>query len=134
MKYFTSDPVGLYDSEITSCIPAFAVEISDEKYLELIAGQEMGKRIMSDGSGLPVLMDEPEPTADESAAIIVAQQTYLRTVADNEIAWRQDAVDAGIATDEEMSDLTAWRRYRVLLMRIDTSDIQNIIWPEPPKK
>ncbi|EKK4598230.1 TPA: tail fiber assembly protein, partial [Escherichia coli] len=46
--------------------------------------------------------------------------------------WRQDAVDAGIATDEETSTLTQWKKYRVLLMRVDTSTAPDIEWPTPP--
>lgn len=49
---------------------------------------------------------------------------------DNVIGWRQDAADAEIAIDEEVSDLAAWKKYRVLLMRVDTT---NPIWPEMPE-
>ncbi|WP_241232571.1 tail fiber assembly protein, partial [Escherichia coli] len=52
--------------------------------------------------------------------------------ADSEISWRQDAVDADIATDEETSTLTEWKKYRVLLMRVDTSTAPDIEWPTPP--
>ncbi|HCX4521976.1 TPA: tail fiber assembly protein [Escherichia coli] len=53
----------------------------------------------------------------------------LKAQADSEIAWRQDAVDAGIATDEETAALAEWKKYRVLLMRVDTADPE---WPTPP--
>ncbi|MHC5588472.1 tail fiber assembly protein, partial [Escherichia coli] len=56
----------------------------------------------------------------------------FRAKADSEISWRQDAVDAGIATDEETSTLTQWKKYRVLLMRVDTSTAPDIEWPTPP--
>ncbi|MBJ9238943.1 tail fiber assembly protein [Citrobacter braakii] len=55
-----------------------------------------------------------------------------RSIADAEISWRQDAVDAGIATKEETAALTEWKKYRVLLMRVDTSLAPNIDWPEVP--
>lgn len=45
----------------------------------------------------------------------------------------QDAVDLGMATDEEKSLYDAWRKYRVLLTRVDTSLAPGISWPEPPK-
>ncbi|HBM7521157.1 TPA: tail fiber assembly protein, partial [Escherichia coli] len=47
----------------------------------------------------------------------------------SEIEWRQDAVDAGIATEEETVSLAEWKKYRVLLMRVDTADPD---WPTPP--
>lgn len=53
----------------------------------------------------------------------------LKSVADTEISWRQDAVDAGIATEEETAALTEWKKYRVMLMRVDTS---KPVWPTPP--
>lgn len=68
--------------------------------------------------------------ADVAAA--VQKKNSLRTAADSEIAWLQDAVDAGIATDEETALLAEWKKYRVLLMRIDTSKAPDIEWPPVP--
>ncbi|MDF3827799.1 MULTISPECIES: tail fiber assembly protein [unclassified Pseudocitrobacter] len=68
----------------------------------------------------------------EQAAIVAAndvKKSQLRATADNEIEWRQDAVDAGIATEEETAALAEWKKYRVLLMRVDTADPE---WPTPP--
>ena len=45
----------------------------------------------------------------------------------------QDAVELGMATDEEKSRYDAWRKYRVLLTRVDTSLAPDIDWPEPPE-
>ncbi|KLG49264.1 tail fiber assembly protein, partial [Escherichia coli] len=44
----------------------------------------------------------------------------------------QDAADLEIATEEETSLLEAWKKYRVLLNRIDTSTAPDIVWPEIP--
>lgn len=44
----------------------------------------------------------------------------------------QDAVDLDMATDEEKAELTAWRKYRVLLTRVDTSTAPDINWPQAP--
>lgn len=61
-----------------------------------------------------------------------ALKAQLRAQADSEIAWRQDAVNDGYATEQEAADLAAWKKYRVLLMRIDTSKAPDIEWPEVP--
>ncbi len=45
----------------------------------------------------------------------------------------QDAVDLDMATDTEKSALTAWRKYRVLLNRVDCATAPDIVWPEQPK-
>lgn len=57
------------------------------------------------------------------------QKAQLRAAATDEIAWRQDAVNAGIATEEEAAALDEWIKYRVLLMRVDTT---KPVWPTPP--
>lgn len=57
------------------------------------------------------------------------QKVALRAIADAQIEWRKDAVDAGEATREEEAELAAWRKYRVLLMRVDTSKAPDIEWP-----
>ncbi|HCP3098873.1 TPA: tail fiber assembly protein, partial [Escherichia coli] len=44
----------------------------------------------------------------------------------------QDAVDLEIATEEEKSLLAAWKTYRVLLNRVDTSLSPDIEWPSQP--
>ncbi|HCQ6884578.1 TPA: tail fiber assembly protein [Escherichia coli] len=37
-----------------------------------------------------------------------------------------------IATEEEKALLAAWKTYRVLLNRVDTSTALDIEWPEEP--
>nr|WP_213732886.1 tail fiber assembly protein [Citrobacter europaeus] len=60
------------------------------------------------------------------------KKAKLRSIADTEISWRQDAVDAGITTKEETAALTEWKKYRVLLTRVDTSLAPNIDLPKVP--
>jgi len=79
--------------------------------------------------GFPAWVDIPPPTQEELTAESELIKNSLRMTADAEIAWRQDAVDAGIATDEETAALAAWKKYRVLLMRVDTA---KPVWPTPP--
>lgn len=72
-------------------------------------------------------------TAVQHAAGVVQatqQKNTLRAAADSEITWRQDAVDADIATEQEVSELAAWKKYRVLLMRVDTAAPA---WPTAPE-
>ncbi|MDE9590971.1 tail fiber assembly protein, partial [Xenorhabdus bovienii] len=45
----------------------------------------------------------------------------------------QDAVDLNIATDSEKSSLAEWRKYRVLLNRVDCTTAPDVKWPEQPK-
>ncbi|EKC2243330.1 tail fiber assembly protein [Salmonella enterica] len=52
----------------------------------------------------------------------------LRRAAEK-IVLLQDAVDIGIATDDEKARLDKWKKYRVLVNRVDTI---NPDWPEQP--
>ncbi|HCD6548756.1 TPA: tail fiber assembly protein [Escherichia coli] len=56
----------------------------------------------------------------------------LMQVASEHIAPLQDAADLEIATEEETSLLEAWKKYRVLLNRVDTSTAPDIEWPVNP--
>ncbi|WP_391592595.1 tail fiber assembly protein [Yersinia aldovae] len=91
-----------------------------------------GKKLGSK-KGRPVWGDLPPLTNEELVSLANAQKSQLRAVADSEIAWRQDAVDGGYARDKENTDLAAWKKYRVLLMRVDTSTAPDIDWPVAPE-
>ncbi|HEN3400912.1 TPA: tail fiber assembly protein, partial [Yersinia enterocolitica] len=56
-----------------------------------------------------------------------------KAIADSEIEWRQDAVDDRSASDKEITALASWRKYRVALMRVDTSNPLEIEWPVLPE-
>ncbi|HAZ3163179.1 TPA: tail fiber assembly protein [Escherichia coli] len=49
------------------------------------------------------------------------------------MALLQDVVDPEIATEEEKSLLAAWKTYRVLLNRVDTSTTPDIERPALPE-
>ncbi len=55
------------------------------------------------------------------------------TVANARIQTLSDAVDLDMATEEETALLTGWKKYRVLLNRVDISKAQDIDWPEAPE-
>ncbi|MCA6999705.1 tail fiber assembly protein [Dickeya solani] len=59
----------------------------------------------------------------KSDQILAASSQKVRPLneATKEIAPLQDAVDLEMATDDEKAQLTAWKKYRVLLNRVDTS-------------
>lgn len=56
----------------------------------------------------------------------------LLAEASDVIALLQDASDLGIAADEEAAMLLLWKRYRVMLNRLDLSTLPDIQWPERP--
>ncbi|WP_307773466.1 tail fiber assembly protein [Providencia stuartii] len=74
----------------------------------------------------------PPIPKDQLIAEAEQQKQALLSEANNAIAPLQDAVDLDMATDEEKAQLTAWKKYRVLLNRVDTSTSPEIEWPEKP--
>lgn len=75
-----------------------------------------------------------DDAAEKAAQTDDAQQTKitLANEANNTIELLQDAVDLDMATDDEKSQLTAWKKYRVLLSRVNPEDAPDIEWPVKP--
>ena len=70
--FYSPTTGGFYTREIHGDnIPADAVEITVEEHQALIEGQSMGKVIVADENGRPILQDPPPPTPEQ----IVAQYT-----------------------------------------------------------
>lgn len=132
MKFFSASTMSFYDDAINVSIPADATEISDELHAEIFEGQRNGKIIIVGDNGLPALSEQLPLTHEELVSQANTRKLSLRAVADSEIAWRQDALDAGIATEQETAALADWKAYRVLLMRIDTLTAPDITWPPVP--
>ncbi|MFQ0992448.1 tail fiber assembly protein [Gilliamella apicola] len=50
-----------------------------------------------------------------------------------QLSYLQDAIDSQIATEQEAQLLVEWKKYRVLVNRIDIELAPNIEWPNQPK-
>ncbi|MGL9719840.1 tail fiber assembly protein [Symbiopectobacterium sp.] len=74
------------------------------------------------------------PTLGERVAKVKREKAELMQIACIAIAPLQDAVDLDMATETEKSALLAWKKYRVLLNRLDISNASDIEWPIPPDK
>lgn len=74
--------------------------------------------------------------ADEEKAALVqiaaAERAGHLAYAAGRVAILQDAVDLDMATDDEKARLLEWKKYRVLLNRVDATAAPDIVWPAPP--
>ncbi len=72
-----------------------------------------------------------DEAAEKAAQLRQAEETKSRLLqmASEKIAPLQDAVDLGLATDDEKAQLDEWKKYCVLVNRVDTL---NPDWPEKP--
>lgn len=91
-----------------------------------------GKMRGSDKKGNPAWVDIPPLTHEEAVAAAEAKKQHLISEAAEAIAPLQYAVDLDMATPEEEALLKAWKKYRVLLNRIDISTAPDIAWPVKP--
>ncbi|CFR10274.1 tail assembly chaperone gp38 [Yersinia frederiksenii] len=142
MNYFYSAitnmfyPVSLRaDYEASGSWPEDGIEVDGAVYKEFAADLAPTGKVRSSKDGLPVWIDippEPPLTKAQLVAAATEKKAQLKFAADSEIEWRQDAVDGGYAEPEEVTALAGWKKYRVMLMRVDTSKAPDIEWPVPP--
>ncbi|MBD8249964.1 tail fiber assembly protein [Pantoea agglomerans] len=75
------------------------------------------------------------PVSEAENAVLNARSRLAAEMdeANRAIAPLQDAVDISIATDEEIARLAEWKKYRVMLSRIDITTAPDISWPLKPE-
>ncbi|MCW7549875.1 tail fiber assembly protein, partial [Photorhabdus sp. APURE] len=61
------------------------------------------------------------------------KQAALLQQANETLSLLQDSVDLEVATDSEKAALLEWKKYRVLLTRVDVSQAPDVEWPPVPK-
>lgn len=73
--------------------------------------------------------------AQKAALVALAEQEKAQRLeeANTSITYLQDAIEVGLDDDDYQAKLTAWKTYRVLLNRVDTSLAPDIDWPEKPE-
>ena len=90
-----------------------------------------GTSMLVDGAWVP----DPAKVAAAAKATADAAVTYGMAEAARQIAVLQDAVELDIATAAEAAAHTAWRKYRVLLSRVQSDPAYpNVVLPEQPEK
>lgn len=106
--------------------------ISDKTWEKYSVQGPRGKTRGADKDGLPCWVDIPPPTHEEARRNAEYMKRQKMDEAARMIAPLQDAVDLDMATEAEKAALLAWKKYRVLLNRVDISSAPDIDWPEPP--
>lgn len=104
---------GFYDPLVNGPLPDDAIEISDERYDELLAGQSEGKIITWGKGNLPVLVDPPPLTEEELAAAERAWRDAQILPTDAIVSRHRDELESGGATTlspEQYTELQVYRR------------------------
>lgn len=77
---------------------------------------------------------ETDFEAQKSALVAKAEDEKSQRLdeANKKITDLQDAIDVGLALDGDVEKLQEWKKYRVLLNRVNTSLAPDIEWPQKP--
>ncbi|ECW9234907.1 tail fiber assembly protein [Salmonella enterica subsp. enterica serovar Altona] len=127
--FYFADDIKIY--EAGKGWPEDAIPVTDNYYRSLLSGQQTGMVIVAGNNGYPVLAERPAPTEKELQQQADTKKQSLMQEANTMISTLQDSVDMEMATAEETAALTEWKKYRVLLMRVDT---EKPVWPTPPEE
>ncbi|EOH6333724.1 TPA: tail fiber assembly protein [Citrobacter koseri] len=114
--------------------PEDGVEISDDLFIQYTSTPPDGKERGVDSDGMPCWVDRPEPTIKELIAAAESKQQQLINEANGYISSRQWPGKAAIGRlkDDELTRYNIWLDYLDALEAINTSEPQEIIWPERP--
>ncbi|PQQ25730.1 tail fiber assembly protein [Photorhabdus hindustanensis] len=112
--------------------PNDPLPVTDNIFNEFSGIPPIGKILSCGEDGLPCWEDIPPPTKEELIFIAESQKTQFISLANEKITPLFDAKELDIATDEEMLLLKEWKKYRVMLNRVDTSNAPEIDWPIKP--
>ncbi|EMO5717709.1 tail fiber assembly protein [Enterobacter bugandensis] len=114
-----------YDASTIFPVNQIVVEVAPENVPDefTAAGEKaLGGAFLFDGGEIIAAPIDYEAEAQR-------KKVELMTQANNVIATLQDAVELNMATDEETANLQEWKKYRVLLSRVD---INTPVWPPLP--
>lgn len=131
MIYYNATTNGFYNSEI-NIIPKNSVEITHDYHAELLQKQSAGFVIQHDESGYPIAV-ERTLTADEIKTLNESQQQRLISVANEKISILQDIIDLDMCESNEDEQLKQWKKYRILVTRVDVNQL-DVKFPAEPVK
>ncbi|WP_266280506.1 tail fiber assembly protein [Raoultella sp. DY2415] len=133
--------------------PIDAVEISEEEYRRFYLSINNGCRVYLKNKKFEISDKIPGKYHDWDAislSWIIKEESRIKMVSDlinsrlqkkqslmasasSAIAPLQDAVDIGIATDDEKTNLDKWKNYRVALNRLSVTSTNDVDWPAIPE-
>jgi hypothetical protein len=141
--YYSKNTQSFYVSDINDDIPGDAIEITEEQYHQLLTALNDNCIIFDN-----LTVSEPRPSqfhlwkngawienVEEKNKYIASEnikkKSNLLAEADKKIAILQDIIDLDMQESNEIEQLKNWKKYRILLTRVDTNNTQ-IKWPEDP--
>lgn len=126
--FYPSDLLEAYEQ--AGSLPDDLIEVPRDIYDALMAAQTNGKSIVPGADGKPVVVDHVV-SPEDGRALNAKIRDGLLSEAAIRIAPLQDASDLAEILSAEQDALLAWKRYRVLVSRVDTG-VYPANWPDKP--
>lgn len=127
--FYNSGTNGFYDTNIGN-VPKNSIEITTEYHKQLLELQSAGYVIQPDEHGRPAAVDLVL-TAEETIAKNKLEKQKRLDTANKNIEILQDIIDLDMSEGDEIAQLKLWKRYRVLLTRVDVNSA-DVDFPLPP--
>ncbi|MCU0119512.1 phage tail protein [Pseudomonas sp. B2M1-30] len=110
--FYSPSTGGFYDPSIHTEMPSDVVEISREYWLELLNGLSVGKMIVMNEEGYPVLVDRPGPTPAELEMYERSWRNMQLAATDSAVARYRDEVERWptLLTPAQYIELQTYRR------------------------
>lgn len=129
--FYNSGTNGFYDTNIGN-VPKNSIEITAEYHKQLLELQSAGYVIQPDEHGRPAAVDLVL-TAEEIIAKNKLEKQKRLDTANKTIEILQDIIDLEMSSGDEADQLKLWKRYRVLLTRVDVNSADvDVDFPLPP--
>lgn len=129
--FYNSGTNGFYDTNIGN-VPKNSIEITTEYHKQLLELQSAGYVIQPDEHGRPAAVDLVL-TAEEIIAKNKLEKQKRLDTANKNIEILQDIIDLDMSEGDEIAQLKLWKRYRVLLTRVDVNSADvDVDFPLPP--
>ena len=125
--FYSASTGGFYTSDINPVMPADVVEITEEYYQSLLAGQSEGLQIVADAQGYPVLITPVPvpPTAEQNKA--TASQLLTNT------DWTTIPDVANPINNPYLGNQSEFIAYRNVIRAIAVyPPAGEIVWATPP--
>ena len=134
---FSVKTQAFYD-ENTDAIPDDALAVTHEQHISLIGGMNDGERRVYIGTTGELTLSDSKPSQwhtwnSDTNEWFISTDAQIKLSDDEKSRLIHEGAAMGRLKDAEKAQYNAWLDYLDALAVVDTSNTDDIHWPEPPK-
>ena len=130
-SFYLEDTIQVYEAQGIA-VPPDLKKISEQEYESFMVSPDRMTPHYNVNKSCMEWVEIAPPSHEEYIYNAQSMKSRLLSLATQAISPLQDAVDLSMATEAEILSLQQWKKYRVLLNRIDTNNAPDILWPDAP--